>query len=74
MYYIVGNILDQIVHTRLRLECSSLNEHLFSKTPVVIPNCMCGELETDTHFLFNCPRFVQQKASAYWRLVGTLNN
>ena len=32
----------QILHTRLRLECSSLNQHLWRKNLVDSPNCFCG--------------------------------
>ena len=61
LHYNAVIILDQIVHTRLRLECSSLNEHLFNKNPVASPNCICGEIETVTHFWFDCPRFARPR-------------
>lgn len=55
-YYCVGNRLGQIYHARLRMDCSSLNSHLYRKNIVDSPNCICGDQETTTHFFFNCPR------------------
>ena len=57
IYFYVGSRLGQILHTRLRLNCSSLNSHLFFKNIVQSPVCNCGEIETTAHYLFNCPRY-----------------
>ena len=56
-YYNSGVRLDQILHTRLRTECSSLNQHLFKRNLVESPNCVCGETESNEHFLLECPRY-----------------
>ena len=48
---------SQILHTRLRLECSSLNHHLFKKNLIDSPLCACGQAETSAHFLLKCPRY-----------------
>ena len=56
-YYFDGNRIGQIYHVRLRTNCSSLNEHLFSKYIADSPLCVCGEVEDTNHFLFNCHRF-----------------
>ena len=42
---------------RLRLECSSLNSHLFKKNIVESPQCSCGAAETSKHYLLNCPNY-----------------
>lgn len=47
----------QIYHARLRLECSSLNQHLFAKNIVDSPLCSCGSTETSSHFLLSCPKY-----------------
>ena len=47
----------QILHARLRLECSSLNHHLFKKNLVESPLCSCGASETTFHFLLSCVRY-----------------
>lgn len=49
--------LGQILHTRLRLECSSLNHHLYKKNLVESPLCSCGASETTFHFLFSCTHY-----------------
>lgn len=56
-YYYSGVRLDQILHTRLRTECSSLNQHLFKRNLVLSPNCACGDVENNEHFLLVCPRY-----------------
>ena len=53
-FYYVGTRRLQILHTRLRTKCSSLNHYLFSKGVVDNPLCSCGEIETDYHYFFNC--------------------
>lgn len=56
-YFYSGCRLGQILHTRLRMNCSSLNEHLFLKNIVESPRCVCGEIETVQHFIFHCKRY-----------------
>ena len=56
-HYGAGTRLGQILHTRLRLECSPLNEHLYRRNLVNSPLCSCGEIENTTHFIFNCPLY-----------------
>ena len=56
-YYYAGTRQGQILHCRLRMECSSLNSHLFRKNIVDSPNCACGSIETSDHFLLHCSRF-----------------
>ena len=48
---------SQILHTRLRLECSSLNHHLFRKNLIANPSCACGQVETSAHFFLKCPHY-----------------
>ena len=49
-YYYVGNRLSQIQHTRLKIDCSALNYHLFSKNSVDSPHCAYGAVETTKHY------------------------
>ena len=55
-YYNVGRI-GQTLHARIRMECSSLNLHLFRKNIVASPTCICGSFESPYHFFFICPRY-----------------
>ena len=50
-----GSRRAQILHTRLRLECSSLNFDLHRRSIVDSPLCSCGWVETVDHFLLHCP-------------------
>ena len=56
-YYSYGPRNLQIQHTRLRNECSSLNQHLFSKNIIDNLLCTCGEVESTRHFLFDCSHY-----------------
>ena len=56
-YFFGRERLCQTLHTRLRTECSFLNQHLFRRNLVPSPNCICGEIESNTHFLFHCSRY-----------------
>ena len=58
-YYYAGDRFSQILHTLLRLEYSSLNQLLFRRGLVPSPNCMCGDIESNEHFLMICPRYYQ---------------
>ena len=51
-FYNADSRLGQVFHTRLRLECSSLNAQLYSRNLVESLLCTCGEIENAMHFLF----------------------
>ena len=57
LYYLDGKRIGQIYHSQLRIDCSSLNHHLFSKNIIYSPLCICGRQETTKHYLFDCNRF-----------------
>ena len=50
-----------IDHARLRMHCSNLNEHLFSKNIVDSPFCECGDIEDTYHFFFQCPLYHDER-------------
>ena len=56
-FYNAGSRKGQILHARLRLECSSLNSDLLRKHIVPSPSCQCGGFESATHFFYTCPIF-----------------
>ena len=51
----------QILHTRLRTKCSSLNLYLFHKNITESPLCHCGSVEDSQHFFFHCITYHQQR-------------
>ncbi|XP_071149550.1 uncharacterized protein [Mytilus edulis] len=53
-YYFYGDRKGQILHARLRMDCSNLNEHLFKRNLVESKNCTCGRIESSKHFLLEC--------------------
>ena len=57
LFYLDGKRIGQIYHSRLRMDCSSLNHHIYSKNIIDSPLCICGRPETTKHYLFECNRF-----------------
>ena len=57
-YYNAGTRLGQILQARIRMECSSLNSHLYRKNIVPSPSCTCGGFESPYHFFFVCPMYM----------------
>ena len=57
-YFYEGTRKYQVLHARLRTNCSSLANDLFSKNIVDSPYCLCGQVETCHHFFFLCPRYL----------------
>ena len=45
-YYYIGSRLRQVHHTRLGLNCSPLNQHLFHKNIIDNPSVSAGQLKT----------------------------
>ena len=51
----------QILHTRIRTNCSSLNYDLHSKNMSDSPMCACGLLENAKHYLLHCTIYTRQR-------------
>ena len=56
-----GTRKQQVLHARLRTNCSSLANDLYTKNILDSPNCSCGQVETTTHYFLRCPRFDAQR-------------
>ena len=56
-FYLDGKCIGQIYHSRLRMYCSYLNHHIFSKNIIDSPLRICGRPETTKHYLFDCKRY-----------------
>ena len=59
--FLYGERRVQVLHARLRNDCSSLNQHLFSRSIIDSPLCRCGISETTNHYLMICPLFSTQR-------------
>ena len=70
-YYNTVTRIGQLLHTRIRLECSSLNAHLYRKNIVPEPTCQCGGFKSSYHFFFVCPIFLD--AGSKCLLTSKLN-
>ena len=60
-YFYSGIRKLQILHTRLRTGCSSLNHDLFVKHTTDSPFCFCGDTENSEHYFLSCPLYQNQR-------------
>ena len=60
-YYYTCKRLCQILHARLRTNCSSFNYYLFCKHITVSPLCCCGTVEDANHYFFECRMCAHQR-------------
>ena len=57
-YYYFGERSAQVIHCRLRLEMSNLNNDLVNRHLSADPKCSCGySKETAEHYLLHCPNY-----------------
>lgn len=70
LYFLTGIRSEQILHPKLRLNCSLLNAHLHSRNIVKSPNYLCGSTETTEHYFIHFPIY----SSVRTRSQMSLNN
>ena len=64
-WFYIGERKYNVLHARLRMLCSPLNDHLYSHIHVVdSPSCSCGHpRENNKHFLIDCPLYINERNS-----------
>ena len=60
-HYYTGKRKQQVLHTRLRTNCSALNYDLYLKDITDSPLCRCGSIENTYHFFLQCPHYLPQR-------------
>ena len=61
-YYLLGSRKCNIIHTRLRHQCSSPGADLFRANIISDPSCACGcPLEDAIHYLLECPLYTNPR-------------
>ena len=74
-YYYTGSRKPQIIHCKLRLSMSDLNDDLFSRHISDNKECNCGHRKEDAgHFLLSCPRFENARATSINQLPTVARN
>ncbi len=57
-YYLAGKRANQMIHAKMRMECSDLNYHLFLRYIQDEHSCQCGApVEDPDHFFRTCPLY-----------------
>ena len=64
-YFYKGKCKLQVMHTRIRTNCSALNSDLFRKNIVDSPSYTCGAIENAYHFFFTCGRYTNQRNNLF---------
>ena len=72
-YFNIGSRNLQILHTRLRLKCSNLKQHLYLRNLEESPFCSCGLVESTHHFLLSCANYNIIRQNTLLQLDITLN-
>ena len=60
--YNYGQKVQNILHTRFRLNFTTLNNDLYMRSLINTPNCSCGrESESYSHYFLRCPLFTNPR-------------
>ena len=74
-YYYFEERTAQVIHCRLRLEMSNLNNDLVNRHLSTDPKCSCGySRETAEHYLLHCPKYINIRARTILTLPSSQTN
>ena len=73
-YFYSGNRRGKLLHTRIRTNCSNLNNDLFLKHIIDSLLCLCGNIENANHYFFVCPLYVHQRTTLLSSISQYHNN
>ena len=65
MYYSMGCRLTNCIILSMKLHCSELNYDLFKNNLTENKYCVCGEVETPFHYLFQCQQYTLFRNQLY---------
>ena len=69
-HYLLGSRKCNIIHTRLRHQCSSLGADLFRANIINDPSCACGcPLEVAIHYLLECPLYTNARMQLFMSIT-----
>ena len=72
-HFMIGKRHNELNHTQIRPNFSSLNFHLYRRHCINSPNYSCGDtLETPHHYFFLCPHFTQQRNILFSKLKNII--
>ena len=67
----LGSRFCQIIHCRLKLECSDLNADRYRRYIYETSECSCGHhYEDATHYLFICPNYQNLRSNMFFYANG----
>ena len=72
-FYYLEDRRCQILHTRLRLGCSSLNADLFKNHLSETDMCTCGKPETAEHYFLECTKYITTRTETIQLIHHQIN-
>ena len=74
MQFYIGDRTDQINLCQIRLNFSSLNDHLYTKSCIESPSCSCSAVpETPQHYFFDCLNYQDQRQELFSSITNFLS-
>jgi hypothetical protein len=71
--YYFGNRFENIIHSRIRMHCSCLKDHLHRLHVIENPICSCQlDIETAEHYFLKCPLYAIQRNILFDKVEQTL--
>jgi hypothetical protein len=68
------NILS-VLHSRFRLDLTTLNDDLYKRSLIDNPNCICNtDRETYSHFILHCPVHIFARRQLFIEITQLLNS
>ena len=68
-YFYIGNRKEQIIHCKMRIRMSDLQNDLFNRHLSDRKNCECGATkETALHYLLHCPQYIHTRHTTIFNL------
>ena len=69
LHYYTGNRKEQLIHCKLRLGMSDLNQDMVNRHISLDPSCKCGyNSENCQHYLFHCPIYQHSRTQTIFTL------
>ena len=69
--FYIGNRKANILHAKLRMGCSQLNNDMHKIGIVSSPACACGaQVETSFHYFFECGKYVTERDILHQKIIS----
>ena len=68
--FYLGNRRDNVILSKLRMNCSELKSHLYNLKIITDKSCICGYVnEHPVHFFFDCPLYSEPRRRLHEKII-----